>query len=515
MKHSVRHLLALAAVLCALFICTGTAQADESAQAQKLTGKSFFHESYGFPGVECLYDGVGDWGLVTAETAKLTFQADEGIASLYIRFGRSYGSFQITDEDTGEAKQWDTKYLHEYIDLKALFGRVPTTVSIFFQNGSATLYEIEGYTEGTLPEDVQVWEDPKDGETDLVLFSTHCDDEQLFFAGVLPYYAGQRNYQVQLVYLTSHLKANGYTRMHEALDGLWTAGVRNYPIWGEYYDYPVYNLGDAYRYFNAYGWPEAEMLDFVVEQLRRFKPTVVLGHDLNGEYGHGQHMVWADLVAKAVEISGDASQYPDSAETYGAWDVPKTYLHLYQENPIVMDWDQPLDAFGGKTAWQVSMEAYRCHVSQIETLEDADWYFADNLTAASIVTYSPREFGLYRTTVGEVVNKNDFFENTTTYAELNGTATPQPVPTEPESPADTTFPTEPTAVETAPPATEVPETQPENQDPASGEAEYPLWPFLVIGAAVIVAAWALFTGRKDGRDVSAPPKSEETDTSEK
>ena len=343
---------------------------------------------------------------------------------------------------------------------------------------------------------LRIWEEPKDGETDLMIFSAHCDDEQLFFAGIMPHYAGQRNYQIQLVYLTSHLKFDGYTRMHEALDGLWTAGVRNYPIWGEYYDYPVYNLGDAYRYFNAYGWPEEEMLGFVVEQLRRFKPTVAVGHDLNGEYGHGQHMVWADLLAKASEISGDESQYPESVETYGAWDVPKTYLHLYKENPIVMDWDQPLDAFDGRTAWEVSMEAYRCHESQIETLEDADWYFADNSTAASIVYYSPREFGLYRTTVGQDTQKNDFFENTTTHAELNGTAAPMPQPTEPESPADTTFPTQPPQ----PTEPEQLPTEPAQPEDSDGQVTYPVWPFLVIAGAVLVAIVALIIGKKDEKN---------------
>ena len=495
MKIRIRLMLAMALIFCTVFFCAGTARAEEPVMATKLTGKDFFHASTGFPGVECLYDGIGHWGLVTSKTATLTFQAEEGIASLYIRFGRYYGTFQLIDADTGDTHDWTQKYPNEYIDVKTLFGYTPTTLTISFQNGAATLYEIEGYTEGILPDHVQVWEEPMEGEVDLILFSTHCDDEQLFFAGVLPYYAGERNFKVQVVYLTSHLKSNGTTRMQEALDGLWTAGVRNYPIWGEYYDYPVDNLGDAYRYFNAYGWPEEEMLGFVVEQLRKFKPTVAVGHDLNGEYGHGQHMVWADLLAKAVEVSGDESQYPDSAEAYGAWDVPKTYLHLYKENPIVMDWDQPLDAFDGMTAWQVSMEAYRCHRSQIETLEEADWYFADNETAASIVLYSPREYGLYRTTVGLDVAKDDFFENTTTYAELNGTATPIPVPTEPEA----TVPTQPPTEETVPPTTEVPEAP---QDTNSGEVSYPLWPFLVMGGAVLVAGVAIFAAFREKKRFS-------------
>lgn len=485
MKACFRPILFLMALFCILPLLAQPARAEE-VMAEKLTGKDFAAAFEGFPGVDCLFDGKGDWGLKTSNKATMTLSDGKGIASLYFRFGTPCGTFSITNEKTGETKDWTPKYLHEYVDLKALFGEVPVTVTLRFSGGPVTLYEIEGYTEGTLPDSVQVWEEPKDGETDLVLFSTHCDDEHLFFAGVLPYYAGERGYQVQVIYMTSHYKSNGYTRIHEALDGLWTAGVRNYPIWGEYYDYPVYNLGDAYRYFNAYGWPEDEMLGFVVEQLRRFRPTVALGHDLNGEYGHGQHMVWADLLAKAVEISADESRYPESAASYGTWDVPKTYLHLLEKDPIVMDWDQPTAAFEGKTPWQVSMEAYRCHKSQLETLVEADWYFVDHATAAQPKECSPVNYGLYRSTVGADVEKNDFFENTLTYTEQALT----PPETEP---APTEALAEPAPTESVPSQPEQPEDTPsENQG-------YPLWPFAVILSAAILAVISLIFAVLDRR----------------
>lgn len=480
MKSIFRRLLCLLLMICTLLILPFPARAEE-VMAEKLSGREFVATFEGFPGVDCLFDGKGDWGLKTSSKATITFSYSRGIASLYFRFGAPCGTFSLTNEKTGETVDWTPKYLHEYVDVAALFGDAPVTLTVRFPNGPVTIYEIEGYTEGILPDSVQIWEDPKEGKTDLVLFSTHCDDEHLFFAGVLPYYAGELGYEVQLVYLTSHQKSNGYTRIHEALDGLWTAGVKNYPVWGEYYDYPVYTLDDAYRYFNAYGWSEAEMLGFVVEQLRRFKPTVALGHDLNGEYGHGQHMVWADLLTKAVEISADESQYPESAESYGTWDVPKTYLHLFQKDPIVMDWDRPMEAFGGKTPWQVSMEAYRCHRSQLETLVDADWYFADHETAAQPKDHSPVHYGLYRSTVGADVQKDDFFENTLTWTEA------ERIPPETE-PAPTEAPTEP-----------VP-TQPEQSEAAPESPQgNPVWPFAVIGGAMAVAMVSLLISRKDRR----------------
>ena len=502
MKSCFRHLSILFLCLCLLsgsLLATFATEDSEAVQAEDLTCAKLFAYSNGFPGVQCLYDGVLDWGLKTGSDASLTLIADKGIGSLYIRFGIPYGKYSIIDTDTNTVKEWNQKYLHDFIDLVELFGYAPKSVRIAFGAKTATIYEMSAFSEGEVPDYVQRWEDPKDGETDLVLFSAHCDDEQLFFAGVLPYYAGQLNYQVQLVYMTHHIDSNGYVRVREALDGLWEAGVHTYPVWGDYYDYPVYNIGDAYRYFNAYGWPEEHLVGFVVEQLRRFKPTVALGHDFDGEYGHGQHMVWADVLAKAIELTNDPTQFPASAETYGTWDVPKTYFHLYKENPIVMNWDIPLDAFDGRTAWDISAHyAYPKHASQIEDLEVADWYFVDLETAAEITIYSPCNYGLYRTTVGEDVQKNDFFENTTTYAETNGTAGQKPV-TEPEAtepvPEETTAPTEP--VPTEPIAETQPEPEIAPEETESGAVIYPIWPALVIGAAVMIAGISLIFARKE------------------
>jgi hypothetical protein len=160
---------------------------------------------------------------------------------------------------------------------------------------------------------------------------------------------------------------------------------------------------------------ESDILSFVVEQIRRFRPKVAIGHDLEGEYGHGMHMVYAEQLCKAVEISMNKSEFPESAAEYGVWDVPKTYLHLYPENPIVMDWDQPLESFDGMTAFEVTRDlGFPQHESQ-QTYYS--WYFKGMQTSADITQYSPREFGLFRSTVGTDAQKNDFLENITTYAE--------------------------------------------------------------------------------------------------
>lgn len=392
----------------------------QEVQATDLTNYGLFTNSSGFFNLDCLYDGVLEWGPTAKLPASLTMESEEGIASLYIRFAVNCGEYTITDPNTGESHLWEHRFLHDFVDLRELFGYAPYSVTLSFESGTVTINELTAYSYGEVPEDVQRWQTPKDGETDLVLFSAHGDDEHLFFAGILPYYAREMGYQVQLVYMTDHHNNDGITRMREILDGLWTAGVTNYPVFGTYEDFYRWGIDNAYVAFNQQGVTRDELIGFVVENLRRFRPKVVIGHDFAGEYSHGQHAVYADVLAAAVEISMDPAAYPESAERYGTWEVPKAYFHLYEENPIVMNWDIPLESFDGLTAWQVSSRyALQKHVSQIDDLEkeDVTWYFGNNYSAASVGRFTPCNYGLYRCTVGPDVEKNDFFENLTTHAQ--------------------------------------------------------------------------------------------------
>ena len=157
-----------------------------------------------------------------------------------------------------------------------------------------------------------------------------------------------------------------------------------------------------------------------IQQIRRFRPQVAVGHDLQGEYGHGMHRVYTDLLINALELTCNPESFPESAEKYGLWQIPKLYLHLYPENPIVLDYDTPLSRFDGLTAFQVSQQlGFPCHKSQQQFVMFGDWLYGYNgeITKASqISNYSPCQFGLYHSTVGPDVQKNDFLENITPYA---------------------------------------------------------------------------------------------------
>lgn len=411
-----KRIFALALVLCMALPLMPVVRAEDGT-ARDVSGDTVISGT-GYDSFSFLRDGNIKTYKRSAGDATIHLSASEAIGSLYLLFDEEYGPYTITNDTTG-ATVTAGRYgiLHEYVDLSALEGA--TSVTITFDNGPVRLSEIYVFTHGQTPEFVQRWDLPLEGKADIVLFSTHGDDDQLFFAGLLPLYAGERGCAVQVVYMTDHRNSTK-ARTHEMLNGLWAVGVTAYPVFGDFDDFRIDDLEGTYREYASRGVSEEQLQSFVVEQLRRFKPQVAVGHDIKGEYGHGMHMVYTDLLIKALEMSGDATVFPELAEKYGVWEVPKTYLHLYGENKIEIDYDQPLTAFDGMTAFEVSQKlGYPCHESQQYT-----WFTgwingkSEKITKATqIATYNPCQFGLYRSTVGQDVQKNDFLENIVTYAE--------------------------------------------------------------------------------------------------
>ena len=172
--------------------------------ARDITGECGLECAAEYAG-EALLDGDRLSPFSMPEGTQVTLTHPEGIASLYLIFDRDYGEYSVTDNDSGVTEIWgDQRFLHDFVDMEGLFAHAPTSVTLSFENGDVWLNEITAFSAGAVPSYVQKWEWPEDERADLILFSSHCDDEQLFFAGLIPYYAGELNDQVQVVYLTDH-----------------------------------------------------------------------------------------------------------------------------------------------------------------------------------------------------------------------------------------------------------------------------------------------------------------------
>ena len=414
-----RKLIILALCLMLILGAALSVAAEEVAVAQDIR-KDTTISGTGYDRFHFLFDNNIDSYLGSGSTASIQLENSNGMGSLYLLFNLEYGEYTITDNTTGnEIQAGQYGFLHEYINLEEAFGYCPTSVTLHFGSGMVRLSEIYVFSSGKAPDYVQVWQPPLDGKADILLFATHSDDDQLFFAGLFPYYAKEKGYAVQVAYMTNHRPAT-YKRAHEVINGLWATGVTAYPVFGTFDDFRIDSKADTYREYQNRGVTKTELQEYVVTQLRRFKPQVAVGHDVNGEYGHGMHMVYTDCLIKALDISTDETAFPALAEQYGLWEVPKTYLHLYEQNPIVLDYDQPLAAFEGMSAFEVSQKlGYPCHKSQQYTWF-TDWINGSDgqiTKATQIRTYNPCHFGLYRSTVGIDQQKNDVLENIVTYAE--------------------------------------------------------------------------------------------------
>lgn len=342
-------------------------------------------------------DGTGSAKLSDSNrTTKLTLKKDtvinvsnvEEMSCVYIIWDKPVGEWELkTPTNTLTCGKND--YIHEYISLPVGTKEFSITIP---QDGTI-ICDIYTFATGKMPDWVQIWTPPYT-QADLLVMPTHGDDEFIFFGGTIPYYAVGRNLRVQVAYMTNHW-GEPY-RPHEMLNSLWVSGLKNYPVMGRFPDIYSTSLEHAKKVYNY-----KDVVGYNVELIRRFKPKVIVGHDLNGEYGHGGHMINAHALADAVTISEDAAQYPESAQKYGVWDVPKTYLHLYEKNNIRMNWDEPIKGFGGKSSFEMAVEAFACHKSQQK------WYSVRKTTGV----YDCQSFGLYRSLVGEDTAKNDFFEN--------------------------------------------------------------------------------------------------------
>ncbi len=394
-----------------LLFCFCLSFTAEETTAKNLASKDSLSIERGSGSVSSLLDGK----VTTSCKAKdggftLRISADEGVYGIYLIWNHTPPSWSICGENArilgGEYGFW-----HEY---KALDGGASYTLS---WEGEGTLADVYLLSEGDLPDYVQVWEPPCE-KADFLLLPTHADDEHLWFGGTMPYYGGELGYKVQVVYLMTHV----YGRHHELVNGLWEVGITNYPVIAPFIDKYCANLSQAKSYY-----PEEEVLEFQVEMIRRFRPEVIVGHDLKGEYGHGAHILNATVLSsRSVEAANDPAQFPESLEKYGIWQTKKLYLHLYEENKIFINWKEKiLNKFDGKTAYEVAEAGFAQHKSQVA-------YFSLNLDNPK--RYGCALFGLYSSTVGEDIAKNDFLENIpeeclTTYIP------PEPIiPVEPEEP---------------------------------------------------------------------------------
>ena len=394
MAGSAYHMKRLMAgiVLC-LLLLTGVAVAETAENLTELCkitspGK----------GTDSVHDGLytSYWRNREMKNGYLEFQTpvDKPARWLYICFGEEPLEWEIQAERNGN---WETvivgemKYAHTLLDLGA-----ETHFRLIDTSGKKAQFkinEVSVFADGELPDWVQQWE-PTQEKADILLLAAHPDDELLFFGGTIPDYGVERGLSVVVAYMSY----SNTTRKSELLNGLWSMGVRHYPVIGQFHDTYSGTLEAGYN-----RWKKAEVDAFITRLIRQFQPEVLLTHDVNGEYGHGAHKICADAALRCIENADDPSFCPESAAQYGTWQVKKLYLHLAKEQPIHMNWRIPLTSQGSKTGLEAAAAAYALHVTQQTT----------HFVVTDEDKNSCADFGLVFTTVGPDEAGGDFLEHIT------------------------------------------------------------------------------------------------------
>ncbi len=417
------------------------------------------------------------------ESVSVSWTEDVPVAAVYFAFYREIAPFTVLQYDAAGA------LLSEHAPgplWNNVVEPLPDARRVTIRAEAELAFSaVTAYGEGTIPDYLPFAPTPE--KADYLLVAMHPDDDVLFLGGVIPIYGAQQGREGVALYMASRVRV----RVNEAMAGAWTMGLRTQPVFGGFPDIPP-----EYRAQFENTFRSADVVRYLVRQMRRYRPEVVVSQDVNGEYGHWQHALLAKAVLEAAPLAADAEYDPESAAQYGVWQVKKVYLHLYGEGRITLPVTEPLSAFGGRTAVEVAQEAFACHQSQLPSRHA--------VTNEGI--YSLSDFGLAYTAVGaDTPGVNDMFEHIDP-AVLSGGATPTPEPSPTPSPAPTAAPTaEPAPAPSATPAADGRTPGPDPALPAAGDGApggtgaLPMLLLCLAAAAAALLAALLLLRRRERR----------------
>lgn len=238
------------------------------------------------------------------------------------------------------------------------------------------------------------WQPQPEKAAFMIIFA-HPDDEGIWFGGAIPYYAVVKNLPTVAICMTTTSWLP--ERKSEMECAIWKYGMKNPPIFADFPDccYQT-NIVENWKEWGG----QEKVVGYLTQQIRKYRPDVILTHGFNGEYGHPNHMVTAYATVEAVFAAMDSTAFPEQLKSLSVWQVPKLYIHNFPNygNITTHSWRMKCKELGDRSPKEVANEALKCHVSQGEN-KVRDPQYSEN-------------FGLYFTSVGpDSIAKDDFFEH--------------------------------------------------------------------------------------------------------
>lgn len=224
-----------------------------------------------------------------------------------------------------EEKNVNAAFLSAIIDLPN--GTCALTLTSSTALSVATL---RAFGSGALPSFCHEWEQTPD-KLDYLIIAAHPDDETRCMGGAIAVQSGRTG---NVLFVTSRNR----TSVAAGLNAVWSLGLNYHPVFGSFRSKQnTVSEKDALGY-----WDEDEVLTFMVQNIRSFKPDVVVTHGVDGE-GDGQHIITSRLVRLAVEKAADSDFNPASADELGVWSVKKLYLHSLNGSGLVLNTDEQIN----------------------------------------------------------------------------------------------------------------------------------------------------------------------------
>ena len=375
-------------MLCLL--CLAIAAAAQADSAPDLTPLAEITASAHKTDTAALTDGdyKTEWQGQKGATVEFRLPEDRPCHVLYVLSGMQPDLY-IVEEPAGggwrEVPIEGGRYNTQCIPLDGL-----TRFRIRASGNKLRLMEVRLFGPGELPDETVRFA-PDAGKADLMVLACHPDDDVLWMGGLMPIYAGQLGMEVQVCYMTARFS---YRRC-EAIDALWHCGVRRAPAFVGLPDSSNISYTEAVAEWGG----QTATARKIARLIRLYRPEVLATQDAKGEYGHIQHRAMVAACTLAVRLAADPGER--TLRDLPPWDVKKYYIHLYQDDVLVLDCARPLSAFGGKTAFEMAEEAFLLHRSQQ----------VGRYTVAMDGPYDIRRFGLARSTVGPDERHDGLFEH--------------------------------------------------------------------------------------------------------
>jgi len=243
---------------------------------------------------------------------------------------------------------------------------------------------------------------PQPAKAAMMIVLAHPDDEA-YFPGLIPELALVRKLPVVVIVMTSGeagLNPPGDRTVREAemRRACRAYGLPNPPLFARFADGAFQGtLEDNWKLWGG----ESAAAAYLVQEIRRYRPEVIVTHAMDGEYGHPNHVGCTLSVTKAFAGAADPVAFPVPPGGPAPWAPRKLYLHRWPTRPIEVRWDVPVPGLNGRTCLDLGNAGGRRHVSQGYANRDFAELDGDRSS----------KFGLYASTVGWDTKTDGFFEH--------------------------------------------------------------------------------------------------------